>query len=96
MDSILADIERASLTIHSEKSEFCVRGVKIVGFVYDPSGKRPSASKVIKIIKWDTCRNQGEVRSFLRIYVFYRVFIKGFSIITFPLFILLRKNVPFI
>ena len=52
MDSMLADVERAGLTIHGEKSEFCVRGVKIVGFVCDPGGKRPSASKVIKIVEW--------------------------------------------
>ena len=86
---MLTDIKRASLTIYSKKLEFYVRGVKIIGFVYNPSGKRPSTSKVIKIIKQDTYRNQGEVRSFLRIYIFYRVFIKGFSIIIFPLFILL-------
>ena len=51
MDSILADVERAGLTIYSEKLEFYVRGVKIIGFVCDPGGKRPSTSKVIKIIK---------------------------------------------
>ena len=54
---MLADLERASLTIYGEKSEFCVRGVKIVGFICDPDGKRLVALKIIKIIEWDTCRN---------------------------------------
>lgn len=95
MDGVLADVERAGLTIAGEKSEFCMQGVKIVGYICDTDGKRPAASKIIKIVEWDMCRNQKDVRAFLGICVFYRTFIKEFAILANPLFHLLRKDVIF-
>ena len=95
MDAVLADLERAGATVSGEKSQFCLRGLKMVGFIYDTDGKHPESLKVIKILEWTRCDTQRDVRVFLGICVYYRVFIENFATISEPLFCLLRKEVVF-
>ncbi|KAB2109261.1 hypothetical protein AG0111_0g2620 [Alternaria gaisen] len=51
--------------------------------------------KIEKIINWPDCKNAKDVRMFIGICVYYRVWVLGFAIIAAPLFKLLRKNAPF-
>lgn len=95
MDAVLADLERAGATISGEKSQFCLQGLKMVGFVCDTNGKHPESLKVIKILEWTHCETQKEVRAFLGICVYYRIFIENFATIAEPLFRLLRQDVEF-
>ena len=68
----------------------------MVGFVTDADGRRPDTAKVIKIQEWKVCENESEVRSFLGVCVFYRLWIKDFGRIAEPLYRLLKKDVPFV
>ncbi|RYP39740.1 hypothetical protein DL768_010696 [Monosporascus sp. mg162] len=53
-------------------------------------------TKVVKILKIQPCKNVSEVKAFLSIVVYYRIFVTYFAIKTEPLIRLLRRNQPFI
>ncbi|OAG34666.1 hypothetical protein AYO21_11178 [Fonsecaea monophora] len=72
LDRVFADIERAGATVSGAKASFCMAGVKIVGYVCDRFGRHADASEIEKIVTWPTPR---ELRGFLDICAFYRVWI---------------------
>jgi hypothetical protein len=95
IDKVLADIERAGATISGHKSDFCYPSMIVVGYRIDQHGRHPDEKKIDKIINWPDCRNAREVRMFIGVCVYYRIWVLGFAIIAAPLFKLLRKNAPF-
>ncbi len=74
-------VERAGYTISGAKSQFCIDGIRIVGYICGAEGRSPDTAKVIKILEWRPCTNITEARAFIRVYVYYRIWIEGFSII---------------
>jgi hypothetical protein len=95
IDAVLADIERAGATVSGHKSDFCYGSMIVVGYRVDANGRHPDQKKVTKIKTWPACRDVKEVRMFLGICVYYRVWIQGFAVLADPMFKLLRKNAPF-
>ncbi|KAG8491593.1 hypothetical protein CXB51_014776 [Gossypium anomalum] len=77
------------------KCEFWLREVSFLGHVVSASGIRVDPSKVSAIIDWRPPKNVTEVRSFLGLAVYYRQFVKGFSMIATPMTKLLQKDVKF-
>ena len=71
LDVVLADIERAEATVLGEKSQFCMRGLKVVGFVCNINGRHPDAAKVIKIVNWPDPVDTTSARAFLGVCVYY-------------------------
>jgi ribonuclease HI len=69
-------------------------GINIVGFVYGAEGRSPDNAKVIKILEWKPCSDIGEARAFIGVCVYYRIWIKGFSIVAKPIYHLFKKGVP--
>jgi hypothetical protein len=51
LDSVFADLKRAGCTILGLKSQFCMPGIRIVGFVCDYLKRYPDSAKVIKIVE---------------------------------------------
>ena len=96
LDRCLCDIERSGCTIAGGKSQFCMSGIKIVGYVCDADGRHPDTAKVIKILQWKTPTDRSEVRGFLGVCVYYRIWILDFAIVAAPLYRLLKNDVPFI
>ena len=94
LDKVFADLERAGLTI-GPKSQFGMQGMKVVGFVCGAEGRTPESSKVIKILDWKPCTDVTEVRAFLGVCVYYRIWISDFIVIIVPLYYLTKKNVEF-
>lgn len=95
LDAVLANLERAGVTISGEKSRFCVRGMKVVGYVCDADGRHPESAKVAKILEWREPRNISEARGFIGICVYYRIWISHFTHIASPIYYLFRSKVPF-
>jgi hypothetical protein len=93
IDRTLCEIERAGATVSGAKTQWCQPGVKIVGFVCDKDGRHPESSKVAKILDWPECQNTTELKGFLGLCGYYRIWILGFAIIAMPLYALTRKNV---
>ncbi|RKP33239.1 hypothetical protein BJ085DRAFT_23158, partial [Dimargaris cristalligena] len=55
--NILATLEDAGLTISGEKSLFGTPSIKIVGFICNKDGRRPSREKINKIMAWPPPEN---------------------------------------
>jgi len=91
----MADIERAGGTISVAKSEFLMEQLKIVSYVCGMDGRSRQETKTRKINNCPSCIDLSNVRAFLGLYVYYRIWIKDFSTIAEPLFRLSRKDVEF-
>ena len=96
MNGVLADLKRAEYTISGAKSQFCMSGIRVVGFICDSLGRHPDTSKVIKIVEWAPPNDVTEARAFIGVVVYYRVFVKNFSLIAAPIYSLMKKGAEFI
>ena len=67
--------------------------LKIVGYVCGIYARFPEETKTRNITNWPSCIDLSDVRAFLELCVYYRIWIKDFSTITEPLFHLSRKDV---
>jgi Reverse transcriptase (RNA-dependent DNA polymerase) len=47
LDKVMVNLERAGCTISGEKSQFCMPGIKIVGYACDSEGRHPESAKVV-------------------------------------------------
>ena len=92
LNEVLADIERAGGMISGFKSAFVSEGLKILAFVCDSEGRHPVTETVRKIVGWPACRNVMEARAFIGICVYYRAWIKDFSVVAEPIFRLFRHS----
>ena len=92
LEEVLADKERAGGTNSGFKSAFVCEGCKIVTFVCDSKGRHPVAEKVRKMVEWPACRHVTEARAFIGICVYYRAWIKDFSVVAEPMFRLFRHS----
>jgi hypothetical protein len=96
LNDVLTNIERADWIIFEEKSQFCCEELRVVEFVCDVEERHSNTTKMIKILNWFFCQNVADVREFIEICVFYRVFIADFAFIAQLIYALLKKNVSFV
>jgi hypothetical protein len=75
------------------KSQFCKDGLNVVGFVCNLKGREPSVDKVIKILNWKILKNVKEVKGFLGLYVYFRIWVKDFGPIVDLIYFLFKKGV---
>ena len=92
---ILGDIWRSGLTISGKKSAFAMPAITIVGMLCTADGRQPDRKKVQKILDWPTPRSVREARGFIGICVYYRIFVRGFSVTAAPILELFRKSTVF-
>ena len=85
----------AGATISAKKLTIAVPKVTILGHKCNYEGCVPDNSKVAKIRDWPTCKTLSDVRAFLGIAGYMRIWIKNYSAIARPLVNLTRKGAPF-
>jgi hypothetical protein len=95
INGILANLERAECTILKAKSQFCMSRFRVTGFICDILGRYPNTFKVIKIVKWLFPNNIVEAKTFIRVTVYYKIFIKNFAVIAALIYFLIRKKIKF-
>ena len=95
LDKVLADIERAGATISGEKSEFLKESLKAVAYICGEKGRSPEEVKMKKIEDWPSYKNVTDVSAFIGLCVYYRIWIRDFSVIAEPLFRLMKKDQDF-
>jgi hypothetical protein len=92
LDRVLADVERAGATVSGTKCSWGMDRLGVVGYEVSAAGRHPDRNKVEKIRRWPDCRNVTEVRAFIGICVYYRVWVHCFALRAKPLFLLLRND----
>ncbi len=96
LNDVLTNIERVDCIIFEEKSQFCCEELWMIEFVCDVERRHSDTTKVIKILNWSSCQDAVDVREFIKICIFYRVFIADFVFIAQLIYAFLKKNVSFV
>ena len=79
LDKVLADIERIGATISGEKSEFLKESLKVVAYICGEKGRSTKDVKMNKIEDWPPYKNVTDVRVFIGLCVYYRIWIRDFQ-----------------
>jgi len=86
----------AGATISAKKLFLAVPEVTILGHKCNYKGRIPDDSKIAKVRDWPECKNLSDVRAFLGLAGYMRIWIKNYSAIARPLVNLTRKDTPFV
>jgi hypothetical protein len=78
-----------------EKCSFTQTTVEYLGVIITEGCVKMDLAKVEGILKWPTPKSLKQVQVFVGFCNFYRHFIKDYSIIARPLFVLTQKDTPF-
>ena len=92
---VLQTLREKKLYVKLSKCDFWLKEVSFLGHIMVAGGIRVDPAKIEAVVNWKPPRNVTEVRSLLGLAGYYRIFVKGFSIIASPLTKLLRKEVKF-
>ena len=92
---VLNKLRENKLYAKKSKCEFYKREVNFVGHIVGEYGKRVESNKIKAIMDWPILKNIHDVRSFLGLASYYRVYVDGFSKIVSPISDLLKIEKPF-
>ena len=95
LDMTLSAAIRAGLTFSGQKAHIGVPEANIVGHRVNGSGRTPSTKHIESILNWKRFETKTDVRGFVQLAGFFRMYVRGFAAIAEPLFLLLRKRVEF-
>ena len=96
LESELARIKEAGLTVNREKSAFERYEVKYLGVLVNRDGFRPDPDKIAPVIQYPEPNNLKQLRRFLGIAWWYRKFLPDFATIADPLTRLTKKNFKYV
>jgi RNase H-like domain found in reverse transcriptase/Reverse transcriptase (RNA-dependent DNA polymerase)/Integrase zinc binding domain/Retroviral aspartyl protease len=85
-------LNAAGLTISVEKSKFCVKSLRYLGFLIDQNGLHPDPEKISAIIDYPRPKNIREIRRFLGMTGWYHRFIPKYAELACPLTDLLNSK----
>jgi len=92
VEEVLKRLEENNLFVKPEKCKWKVREVEFLGVVIGPKGVKMQREKMEGVLNWPASRNVKEVQKFLGLTNYYRRFIKDFTKIAAPLYVLVRKE----
>ncbi|KAJ3659560.1 hypothetical protein Zmor_011244 [Zophobas morio] len=84
-----------NLLFRIDKCAFLMFEISYLGYLVNNDGIRPDPKNVEAILQYPIPTNAKEVHRFVGIARYFRKFINGFSVLTKPLYDLLKKNVEF-
>ncbi|MGV7988796.1 hypothetical protein PJP10_30945, partial [Mycobacterium kansasii] len=93
--AVLDTLKKNQLFVQYKKCDFWKEEVKFLGHVMSKEGIAVDLAKVTAVQDWDQPGSVIEVRSFLDLAGYYRLFIRDFSKIARPLSQLTRKDLKF-
>jgi hypothetical protein len=66
--------------------------LRVIKFICDTLKRHFDIFKIIKIVKWSLPNNIAEVKAFIKMVVYYKIFIKNFAVIAAPIYFLIKKK----
>ena len=93
---ILHRLSCSGATVSAKKLFVAVPEVVILGHKCNYDGRVPDDSKIAKVRDWPSCKNITDVRAFLGLAGYMRIWIKNYSAIARPLVNLTRKGEAFV
>jgi hypothetical protein len=69
---------------------------RVIGFICDALKRYFNTFKVIKIVEWPPPNDIAEIRVFIKVAIYYKIFIKNFAVIAAPIYSLIRKKIRFV
>ena len=95
LDEVLSRLDKAGLRVRKDKCEFMKSSVSYLGHRIDATGLHPLPDKVHAVNKdVPTPKSVHELRSYLGILTYYSKFLPNLSSTLYPLYKLLKKDVP--
>jgi len=91
LDKVLCNLKRAGCTIRA-KSQFCMSGLRLVGYVCDAEGRKLDSAKILKVLNWPPYKDKTNVKAFMGLCVYYWIWVSHFALVLDPLYSLLRKD----
>jgi hypothetical protein len=92
LERILFRLEEAGLTVSGVKMSVAVPSLGLVGTNVSYEGRRIQSAKLNKIARFPRPVDVTELRGFLGVCTYVRIWVEGFAKITLPLRLLLRKD----
>lgn len=92
LEIVLKKIHKAGFTINREKSHFCCREVKYLGFIVNSQGLSVDKEKILPILEYPEPQNLKQLQRFIGMSTWYRKFIPNFSARMEGLLVLLRDK----
>ena len=89
---VLGVLREKHLYAKLSKCEFWMDEVQFLGHVISAQGIAVDPAKVEAVVKWESPKSTTEIKSFVGLAGYYRIFIEGFSKIVAPLTLLTRKD----
>ncbi|GAV75015.1 hypothetical protein CFOL_v3_18495, partial [Cephalotus follicularis] len=88
----LETLKQHSLFAKRSKCTFGGSKVESLGHFISANGVSTDPRKIEAILRWPTPKTLKELRGFLRLTGYYRIFVKNYSLLSKPLTNLLKKN----
>lgn len=95
LTEVATRLRRANLTVSQEKSKFCRKEMRYLGYVLNENGWKVDEDKISCIVKFPTPQSRKEVQRFLGMCNWYRRFIANFAEIAVPLTELTKVKIKF-
>ena len=92
LEEVAECLKKANLTIGMEKSHFCFKELRYLGFVVGDSKLRTDPVKIAAINKLKVPKSPKEIRSFLETAGWYRRFVRNFATLSAPISDCLKKK----
>lgn len=95
LEEVAARLRKAGLTISVEKSRFCRKQVRYLGYLLTESGLSIESNKLEPILNYPRPKTVREIRRLMGLMGFYQKFIPRYSHLTAPITDLLKKSKKF-
>ena len=92
---VLERLAQHGLEASYKKCKFAYRELIFVGHLVRKGTIRPDPAKLEAVSKFPEPKNLSQLKSFMGLANYYHKFIRGFALISRPLYALTRKDVPF-